>query len=103
VSKRVVIRASEAEAAREFLSLLARVRAWAEVVIERDAEAVAVVRPAAPHVRLLFESLRLAKSAARPRRSTTSSAATLKRWSVAANRSPRLRGMDSRFECRDCG
>ena len=55
------IRVSEAEAANDFASLLARVRAGAEVVIERDAEAVAVIRPAAPHVRLLSESLRLAK------------------------------------------
>jgi antitoxin (DNA-binding transcriptional repressor) of toxin-antitoxin stability system len=54
------IRVSEAEAANDFPSLLARVRAGAEVVIERDAEAVAVIRPAAPHVRLLSESLRLA-------------------------------------------
>jgi hypothetical protein len=37
------------------------VRAGAEVVIERNAEAVAVLRPAAPNVRLLSESLRLAK------------------------------------------
>jgi antitoxin (DNA-binding transcriptional repressor) of toxin-antitoxin stability system len=56
------IRVSEAEAAKDFPSLLARVRAGAEVVIERDAEAVAVIRPAAPHVRLLSESLRLAKN-----------------------------------------
>jgi len=55
------IRVSEAEAANDFPSLLARVRAGAEVVIERDAEAVAVIRPAAPHIRLLSESLRLAK------------------------------------------
>ena len=60
MSKRA-IRVSEAEAANDFASLLARVRAGAEVVIERDAEAVAVIRPAAPHVRLLSESLRLAK------------------------------------------
>jgi antitoxin (DNA-binding transcriptional repressor) of toxin-antitoxin stability system len=55
------IHVSEAEAANDFPSLLARVRAGAEVVIERDAEAVAVIRPAAPGVRLLSESLRLAK------------------------------------------
>jgi len=55
------IRVSEAEAANDFPSLHARVRAGAEAVIERDAEAVAVIRPAAPHVRLLSESLRLAK------------------------------------------
>ncbi len=55
------IRVSEAEALNDFPSLLARVRAGAEVVIERDAEAIAVIRPAAPHVRLLSESRRLAK------------------------------------------
>jgi len=56
-----VIRISEAEAASDFPSLLARVRAGSEFVIERDAKAVAVIRPAEPHVRLLSESLRLAK------------------------------------------
>jgi antitoxin (DNA-binding transcriptional repressor) of toxin-antitoxin stability system len=56
------IRMSEAEAASDFPSLLARVRAGVEVVIERDAEAVAVIRPAAPSVRLLSESLSLAKA-----------------------------------------
>jgi antitoxin (DNA-binding transcriptional repressor) of toxin-antitoxin stability system len=56
-----VIHISEAEAANDFLSLLARVRAGAEVVIERDKRPVAVVRPAERYVRLLSESLRLAK------------------------------------------
>jgi len=56
-----VIHISEAEAANDFLSLLARVREGAEVVIERDARPVAVVRPAEHYVRLLSESLRLAK------------------------------------------
>lgn len=51
---------SETEAASDLRSLLARVRAGAEVVIERNAEAVAVLRPAAPNIRLLSESLRLA-------------------------------------------
>jgi len=55
------IHVSEAEAANDFPSLLARVRAGAEVVIERNAEAVAVLRAAEPNVRLLSESLRLAK------------------------------------------
>ncbi len=55
------IRVSETEAANDLTSLLPRVRAGAEVVIERDAEAVAVIRRAAPRVRLLSESLRLAK------------------------------------------
>jgi antitoxin (DNA-binding transcriptional repressor) of toxin-antitoxin stability system len=61
VMSKPAIRVSEAEAANDFPSLLARVRAGAEVVIERNAEAVAVLRPAAPNVRLLSESLRLAK------------------------------------------
>src|SRR5258707_14126814 len=56
-----VLHISEAEAANDFLSLLARVREGAEVLIERDARAVAVVRPAEHYVRLLSESLRLAK------------------------------------------
>jgi antitoxin (DNA-binding transcriptional repressor) of toxin-antitoxin stability system len=56
-----VIRISEAEAASDFAGLLARVRAGAEVVIESGKLPVAVVRPAEPHIRLLSESLRLAK------------------------------------------
>jgi len=56
-----VIHISEAEAASDFASLLDRVRAGAEIVIEHDARPVAVVCPAEPHVRLLSESLRLAR------------------------------------------
>ena len=56
-----VIRISETEAASDFASLLDRVRAGAEIVIERNARPVAVVRSAEPHVRLLSESLRLAR------------------------------------------
>ena len=56
-----VIRISEAEAARDFASLLARVRAGAEIIIDDDTRPVAVVRPVEPHVRLLSESLRLAR------------------------------------------
>lgn len=56
-----VIRISETEAATDFQSVLARVRAGTEFVIERDAHAVAVIRPAAPQVRLLSESLRVAR------------------------------------------
>jgi len=61
VMAKEVIHISEKEAESNFASLLARVREGAEVVIERDARPVAVVRPAEPHVRLLSESLRLAK------------------------------------------
>ncbi len=44
------IRISEADAVRDFASLLARVRAGAEVVIESGAAPVAVLRtPAPPH------------------------------------------------------
>ncbi len=56
-----VIRISEAEAASDFESLMARVRSGDEVVIENNARAIAVVRPAEPHIRLLSESLRLAR------------------------------------------
>ncbi|MGH9608929.1 MAG: type II toxin-antitoxin system Phd/YefM family antitoxin, partial [Bryobacteraceae bacterium] len=56
-----VIHISETEAASDFASLLDRVRAGAEIVIEHDARPVAVVRPAEPPVRLLSESLRLAR------------------------------------------
>ena len=41
-----VVHISEAEAANNFGALMERVRAGAEVVIERDAKPVAVVRPA---------------------------------------------------------
>jgi antitoxin (DNA-binding transcriptional repressor) of toxin-antitoxin stability system len=58
-----VIHISEADAARDFPGLLARVRAGAEVVIESDARAVAVLRPAGDEFRprLLSESIALAK------------------------------------------
>src|SRR5208282_913608 len=56
-----VIHISEAEATTNFASLLARVRAGAEVIIEHDARPVAVLHPAEPSVRLLSESLRLAR------------------------------------------
>lgn len=55
-----MIRVSETEAVSEFRSLMARVRAGAEVVIERDAKGVAAVRSIASDVRPLSKSLRLA-------------------------------------------
>jgi len=58
---KLVVRISEAEAASDFPSVLARVRAGTEFVIECDANAVAVIRPVAPQVRLLSESLRVAR------------------------------------------
>jgi antitoxin (DNA-binding transcriptional repressor) of toxin-antitoxin stability system len=56
-----VIHISEAEAASNFAGVLARIREGVEVVIESGKLPVAVLRPAEPHVRLLSESLRLAK------------------------------------------
>jgi antitoxin (DNA-binding transcriptional repressor) of toxin-antitoxin stability system len=60
-----VIHISEAEAASNFAGVLARVREGAEVVIESGKLPVAVVRPAEPHVRLLSESIALAKAHAK--------------------------------------
>ena len=52
----------EAEAASNFAAVMAHVRAGPEVVIEADAKAVAVVKPAEQDPgRLLSEALRLAK------------------------------------------
>jgi antitoxin (DNA-binding transcriptional repressor) of toxin-antitoxin stability system len=58
-----VIHISEADAARDFAGVLARVREGTEVVIESDTRAVAVVRPAGEEfrARLLSESIALAK------------------------------------------
>jgi prevent-host-death family protein len=61
VKARPVIEFSEAEATSNFAALLARVCAGAEVVIKNGTRPVAVVLPAEPHVRLLSESLRLAR------------------------------------------
>jgi antitoxin (DNA-binding transcriptional repressor) of toxin-antitoxin stability system len=58
-----VIYVSDAEAANNLPSLLDRVCAGAEVVIERDSRPVAVVRSAdAPRGRLISESIALAKA-----------------------------------------
>jgi hypothetical protein len=56
------VRISEAEAARDFPGLLARVRAGAEIIIEDPATIGVVMRPAAePVLRRLSESLRIAR------------------------------------------
>jgi prevent-host-death family protein len=60
--RKQIIHISESEAANDFTSLLERVSAGAEIVIERDSRPVAVVRPAeAPRGRLLSESIALAE------------------------------------------
>jgi prevent-host-death family protein len=56
-----VIHISEAEAATDFASVMSRVREGAEVMIEKDARPIAVVKPAEPVLRLLSESLRIAR------------------------------------------
>jgi antitoxin (DNA-binding transcriptional repressor) of toxin-antitoxin stability system len=57
-----LIHISEADAINDFASVLARVRAGEEIVIESNRNPIALVRPAAERpVRLLSESLRRAK------------------------------------------
>jgi prevent-host-death family protein len=57
-----VIHISEKEAATtNVATLLEHVRSGAEVIIEGNARPVAVVRPIEPYLRLLSESLRLAR------------------------------------------
>jgi antitoxin (DNA-binding transcriptional repressor) of toxin-antitoxin stability system len=62
-----VIHISEAEAATtNVATLLAHVRAGAEIIIENDARPVAVLRSAEPHAgRLLSESIALAEAHAK--------------------------------------
>ncbi len=55
-----VIHISELEASN-FADLLARLRSGEEIIIEDDSRALAVVHPAERSVRLLSESLRLAR------------------------------------------
>jgi antitoxin (DNA-binding transcriptional repressor) of toxin-antitoxin stability system len=51
----------EAEAARNFAAVMTHIRAGSEVIIEADAKAVAIVKPAESPGRLLSEALRLAQ------------------------------------------
>jgi antitoxin (DNA-binding transcriptional repressor) of toxin-antitoxin stability system len=57
-----VIHISEIEAANNFASLLARVRAGAEVVIEHDKLPVAVIHAPPPPRRTISECIALAKA-----------------------------------------
>ena len=57
-----VIHISDAEAAINFASLLARVVAGAEVVIEHDASPVAILHPAVPIRRSISECIARAKA-----------------------------------------
>jgi antitoxin (DNA-binding transcriptional repressor) of toxin-antitoxin stability system len=61
-----VIHISEAEAASDFASVMSRVRDGVEVIIERDAKPVAVVRSADPiRGRPISESIALAETHAK--------------------------------------
>ena len=63
---RHVIHISEEEAATGFASLMAEVRAGAEVIIERDAQPVAVLHRAGPERgHMLSESIALAEAHAK--------------------------------------
>jgi antitoxin (DNA-binding transcriptional repressor) of toxin-antitoxin stability system len=55
------IHISEADAARDFAALMARVRAGAEVVIESGKLPVAVIHAPAPSMRTISECIALAK------------------------------------------
>jgi len=57
-----VIHISEIEAASDFASLMAKVRAGSEVVIEHDAQPVAIVRPVERRPRLLSEAIAVAEA-----------------------------------------
>ena len=57
-----VLHVSEADAVRDMASILQRVSAGMEVVIERDAQPVAVVRAAAPVRRTISDCIALAKA-----------------------------------------
>jgi len=56
-----VLHVSEADAVRDMATILQRVQAGTEVVIERDAQPVAVIRAAAPVRRTISECIALAK------------------------------------------
>jgi antitoxin (DNA-binding transcriptional repressor) of toxin-antitoxin stability system len=57
-----VLHVSEADAVRDMASILQRVQAGTEVVIERDAQPLAVVRAPAPVRRTISECISLAKA-----------------------------------------
>jgi len=53
---------SEADVLRDMAAILKHVRSGAEVVVERDAQPVAVIRPAVPVRRTISECIALAKA-----------------------------------------
>ena len=57
-----VVHISEADAVRDLAAVLRRVQARMEVVIERDAQPLAVIRAAAPARRTVSECITLAEA-----------------------------------------
>ena len=57
-----LLHVSETDAARDLAALLERVQEGAEVIIERDAQPLAVIRAAAPPHRTISECIALAEA-----------------------------------------
>ncbi|MBI3680568.1 MAG: hypothetical protein HY235_09245 [Acidobacteria bacterium] len=57
-----VLRVSEADVVRDLAAILQRVQAGTEVVIERDAQPLAIIRAAAPERRTISECIALAEA-----------------------------------------
>ena len=57
-----ILRVSEADAVRDLAAILQRVQAGTEVVIERDAQPLAIIRAAAPERRTISECIALAEA-----------------------------------------
>ena len=57
-----ILRVSEADAVRDLAAILQHVQAGTEVVIERDAQPLAVIRTAAPERRTISQCIALAEA-----------------------------------------
>jgi antitoxin (DNA-binding transcriptional repressor) of toxin-antitoxin stability system len=57
-----VLHVNEADAVRDLATILRRVQAGTEVVIDRDSEPLAVIRPATPTRRSISECIALAEA-----------------------------------------
>src|SRR5262245_36107074 len=57
-----ILRVSEADAVRDLAAILQRAQAGTEVVIERDAQPLAIIRDAAPERRTISQCIALAEA-----------------------------------------
>ena len=57
-----ILRVNEADAVRDLAALLQRVQAGAEVIIERDAQPLAIILPAAPERRTISQCIAQAEA-----------------------------------------